>query len=72
MMINNIIIITREDSLTSVQFLDRLLVPVRKFVAQKLLDNGRFSNSGCPHHYHASSNFHYCAATGPAATVAAN
>jgi len=55
-----------------VQFLDGLLVPVGELIVQKLFDYGRFAHSGRAHHYHAPPNFHYRAAAGSAAAVAAS
>jgi len=55
-----------------VQFLDGLLVPVGELIVQKLFDDGRFAYSGRTHHYHAPPNFHYRAAAGSAAAVAAS
>lgn len=53
------------------QFLDSLLVPVGELVVQELFDNGRFAHPGGSHHDHAPPDFHYCAATAPAAAVTA-
>lgn len=54
------------------QFLDGFLVSVGELIVQELFDDGRFAHSGRAHHYHAPPNFHYRAAAGSAAAVAAS